>query len=268
MSSSQKPLRRQTAVGIRGLKGVRPIVCVTAYDEPFARLADAAMVDLILVGDSLGMACLGYENTLNVTMEAMVHHTQAARKGVTNALLVTDMPFGSYGGNLQSTLDNAADLIRAGAAAVKLEGRFPVEVESLVKVGIPVMGHIGFTPQSVNVLGGAKVQGRDQDSHKSLIECAQELEKAGAFAIVLELMPVNLARDISKSISIPTIGIGAGAECDGQIQVIHDILGLSAGEYRHSKRYLNLGEVIHCGLSEYVNEVKSKQFPTDDHGFN
>ena len=259
--------KKLTAQSIRLMKGVRPIVCVTAYDEPFARIADLAGIDLILVGDSVGMVSLGMESTLTVSIEDMVHHTKAVKHGITHSLLVADMPFGSYGGTIQRTVDSASALMKAGASAVKLEGLFPDEVQTLVKLGIPVMGHLGFTPQSIHVLGGPKVQGRDTKTGSSLVESAKVLEEAGAFSIVLELTPIKLSQQITEAIGIPTIGIGAGPRCDGQIQVIYDLLGLSEGDYKHAKKYAQLSKVIEDSLKTYSDEVRCSVFPLAENGF-
>jgi 3-methyl-2-oxobutanoate hydroxymethyltransferase len=265
--SSNRDVKPQTAQSIRDLKGKRPIVCLTAYDEPFARFADESGVDLILVGDSVGMVALGMADTLGVSLEAMIHHTRAAKFGVKEALLATDMPFGSYGSSVEQAVNSGVALMKAGASAVKLEGNYPEEVAALVKVGIPVIGHLGMTPQSLNIFGGFKVQGRDGTSRKILLDSAKRLESAGAFAIVLELVPIDLAKEVTEALSIPTIGIGAGPYCDGQIQVIYDILGVTGSNLKHSRRYAELETICKGAISNYVQDVKSQLFPNEENGF-
>ena len=241
-----------------------PIVSVTAYDASGARLADAAGVDVVLVGDSLGMTVLGYSSTLPVTMDDMVRATAAVSRGLSRALLVADMPFMSYQASAQDALRNAGRLLAEGGAhAVKLEGGASVAplVELLVDAGIPVMGHVGLTPQSVNVFGGYKVQGRDVEGAITLVEDCLALEAAGAFSVVLELVPAELAALVSEELTIPTIGIGAGAGCDGQVQVFHDLLGLGTFTPRHAKRYADVGASITKALSAYAADVRAGTFP-------
>ena len=244
------------------------IPCVTAYDYPTARLEDAAGIPVILVGDSLGNVVLGYDTTLPVTMEDMVRHTQAVVRGAPNALVIADMPFMSYQASEESALRNAGRLLQEGGAqAVKLEGGVAVAetVRRIVGAGIPVMGHIGLTPQSVNQLGGYRVQGATLAQAQSLMEDAAALEQAGAFAVVLEVIPGPLAEAVTKRLSIPTIGIGAGAGCDGQIQVVHDILGFGVRTPRHAKRYADLNAVIGQALAAYASDIRGGSFPTAEH---
>jgi 3-methyl-2-oxobutanoate hydroxymethyltransferase len=256
-----------TAPKVRAMKaGGQKVVCVTAYDAVFGRLADEAGVDVILVGDSVANVLLGYRDTLGVTLEEMGHHVRATRAGVERALLVADLPFGSYGASAAQAVESAAYLMKRGAEAVKLEGDFAEEVEAIARTGVPVMGHVGMTPQSVHRFGGFRVQGRGGDGD-AVVEAAKRLDAAGAFAIVLELVPRDLAARITAEVSCPTIGIGAGVACDGQIQVAHDVLGLSKGVFRHAKRYADGGEVLREGLREYAREVRERSFPAEDHSF-
>jgi 3-methyl-2-oxobutanoate hydroxymethyltransferase len=245
------------------------IPMLTAYDYATAKMVDEAGVPLILVGDSLGMVILGYDSTIPVTMEEMIHHTKAVTRGAKNALVVGDMPFMTYS-NVDDALYNAARFMQeAGVQAVKLEGGENVAetVKRVVDCGIPVMGHIGLTPQSINQLGGFKVQGKTPEAAIRLLKDAQALEQAGAFSVVLETMPSPLSRIISQKISIPTIGIGAGPWCDGQVQVISDMLGLYTDFVpKHAKRYARLFETINGAVTDYISEVKSGAFPTDKHG--
>lgn len=241
-----------------------PITMLTAYDYATARIVDAAGCDVILVGDSLGMVSLGYETTLPVTLEAMLHHTAAVVRGVERALVVGDMPFLTYQVSIEQALTNAGRFLKeAGAHAVKLEGgvQMAPTVKRLVDVGIPVMGHIGLTPQSVHAMGGYKMQGKTEEAAAKLVEDAVALEEAGAFSVVLECIPSAVAETISKRLTIPTIGIGAGPHCDGQVQVIHDILGL-AGDFvpKHAKRYADVGAVIADAVARYVAEVREQRF--------
>ncbi|MFA7218098.1 MAG: 3-methyl-2-oxobutanoate hydroxymethyltransferase [Dehalococcoidales bacterium] len=247
------------------------IAMLTAYDYMTAKIVDEAGVPLILVGDSLGMVILGYESTIPVTMDEMIHHTKAVVRGTKNAMVIGDLPFMSYHINAEQALSNAARFIQeAGAQAVKLEGGTNVadKVKKIVDCGIPVMGHIGLTPQSINQLGGHKIQGKDIETAKKLLADAKALEEAGAFAVVLETIPAALAAFISKSISIPTIGIGAGAGCDGQVQVISDILGLFTDFVpKHAKQYVKIAESMSKAVNEYYDEVKSELFPTEAQSF-
>jgi 3-methyl-2-oxobutanoate hydroxymethyltransferase len=247
------------------------IVMTTAYDFPTARLVEDGGADVILVGDTLGMVVLGYDSTLPVTMEDMIHHTKAVMRGSTRALVVGDMPFMSYQIGWQDAMKNAARFMQeAGCGAVKLEGgvRSAEIVAKLVEAGIPVMGHIGLTPQSVNQFGGWKVQGKTPAAAVQLMHDAQALEQAGAFAIVLELVPAPLAELLTQRLSVPTIGIGAGPHCDGQVQVFHDMLGLfDAFAPKHAKRYAEAGALIRDALRQYTAEVKSGAFPTAKQSF-
>lgn len=251
-------------------KGER-IVELTAYEYATAKLVDEAGVPLILVGDSLGMVLLGYENTIPVTMEEMLHHCKAVTRGAKNALVIGDMPFMTYHASVEDALRNAARFIQeAGCQAVKLEGGVTVadKIRRMVECGIPVQGHIGLTPQSVHQLGGYRVQGRTPEAALKLYRDAKAVEEAGAFSVVLETVPAELAAFITRKLSIPTIGIGAGVGCDGQVQVIHDILGLFT-EFipKHAKRYVNLAESIRKAVSQYAQDVKAGAFPTAEHSF-
>lgn len=262
---------KNTAVTFKESKGHEKLSMLTAYDFGTAKLVDEAGINGILVGDSLGMVMLGYEDTLEVTMEDMIHHSKAVSRGAKNALIVTDMPFMSYQTSVYDAVVNAGRLIKEGKAqAVKLEGGLEIvdKVEAIVKAYIPVMGHIGLTPQSINQIGGFKVQGKSEESGRILIESAKALEKAGAFAIVLECVPSKLSKLITESINIPTIGIGAGNDCDGQILVYQDMLGMFSGfKPKFVKRYSELGEEMKKSFIKYDKEVKDKVFPGEEHGF-
>ena len=245
------------------------IVMLTAYDYSTAKLVDEAGVPLILVGDSLGMVMLGYESTIPVTMDEMIHHTKAVARGTKQALVIGDMPFMTYHTNISDALRNAARFIQEGGTqAVKLEGGVTVAetVKRIVECGIPVMGHIGLTPQSIHQLGGHKVQGKTPEAAERLLRDALALEQAGAFAVVLELVPAPLSRLITQKLSIPTIGIGAGLDCDGQVQVISDLLGLFSDFVpKHAKQYAKLAGTIRTALADYIAEVKAGSFPTAEH---
>jgi 3-methyl-2-oxobutanoate hydroxymethyltransferase len=247
------------------------LTMLTAYDYSMAKLIDECGVNGILVGDSLGMVCLGYKDTLSVTMEDMLHHTKAVVRGTVNALVVADMPFMSYQASIYDAVKNAGRFIQeAGAQAIKLEGGAVVcpQIEAIVNAQIPVMGHIGLTPQSVNMFGGFKVQGKSLDDAKKLIEDAKKIEAAGAFAIVLECIPSKLADIISKEISIPTIGIGAGGGCDGQILVYQDMLNMFSDlKPKFVKNFANVGDLMRDGFKLYVKEVSEGTFPSDKHCF-
>jgi len=243
---------------------------LTAYDYATARLVDSAGVPLILVGDSLGMVVLGYESTVHVTLDEMLHHTKAVARGARNAMIVGDMPFLSYHLSAEQALANAGRFLQeANAQAVKLEGGVNVadKVARLVGCGIPVMGHIGLTPQSVNQLGGFKAQGKTAETARCILEDALALSEAGAFAVVLEAIPAELARLITQRIDVPTIGIGAGPFCDGQVQVISDILGLSEYTPRHAKIFACLGEYTTRAVQDFAKEVAAGTFPTEKEGF-
>lgn len=247
------------------------IVMMTAYDCPTARLVEQGGADVVLVGDTLGMVVLGYDSTLPVTMDDIVHHTKAVVRGTEHALVVGDMPFMSYQTGWQDAMRNAARLMQeTGCGAVKLEGgvRSAETVQKLVEAGIPVMGHIGLTPQSVNQLGGFKVQGKTPAAAVQLMHDAQALEQAGAFAIVLETIPAPLAGLLTQRLSVPTIGIGAGAGCDGQVQVFHDMLGMfDAFTPKHARRYAEVGEVIREAVKAYARDVRRGDFPTEKESF-
>ncbi len=247
------------------------LTMLTAYDYSTAKIIDEAGINGILVGDSLGMVCLGYEDTLSVTMEDMIHHTKAVSRGIKNTLVVADMPFMSYQTSVYDAVVNAGRLIKEGRAhVVKLEGGLEVcdKIEAIVKASIPVMAHIGLTPQSVNAFGGFKVQGKDEEAAKRLIEEAIAVEKAGAFAVVLECVPAKLAKIISEKLTIPTIGIGAGSDCDGQILVYQDMLGMySDFTPKFVKKYENLGEKMNIAFKKYIEEVKDGVFPAEEHSF-
>jgi 3-methyl-2-oxobutanoate hydroxymethyltransferase len=242
------------------------IVMLTAYDYSTAKLVDEAGVPLILVGDSLGMVILGYESTIPVTMDDMIHHTKAVVRGTKQSMVIGDMPFMTYHTSVADALRNAARFIQEGGAqAIKLEGGVTVAdtVKRIVECGIPVMGHIGLTPQSVHQFGGHRVQGKTPEAAERLLKDAQALEQAGAFAVVMELVPAPLAKLVTQKLSIPTIGIGAGPDCDGQVQVISDLLGLFSDFVpRHAKQYAKLAGSIKTALADYISEVKDGKFPT------
>jgi 3-methyl-2-oxobutanoate hydroxymethyltransferase len=269
-----KPQRPEkvTAPSLRASKerGER-LVCLTAYDYTMARIVDEAGIDIILVGDSLGNTLLGYGNTVPVTMDQIVMHTLAARRGVQRALLVADMPYGSYHTGDDDAVRNALRLIKEGGAeAIKLEGgrkRAPL-VNRLVDEEVAVMGHIGLTPQSVNKLGGYRVQGKTAETARQLLDDAKALEDAGAFAIVLEVVPREIASLITESVKIPTIGIGAGAGCDIQVLVIHDLLGLSFGKQaRFVRQYANLRETMTDAISRWAEDVRTESYPSDQESY-
>src|SRR5271167_4858967 len=243
------------------------ITCLTAYDYPTARLLDEAGVDVLLVGDSLGMVVLGYDSTLPVTIDEMLHHTRAVRRGTRRALVVSDMPYGSYHADTAESLRNAVRFVKeAGAEAVKVEGgeRRLELIVRLTEAEIPVMGHVGLAHQSLNALGGFRVQGKTADAAEQLLRDARAVEAAGAFAVVLEAVPRELAAQITRELRIPTIGIGAGPDCDGQILVLHDILGLNFGHTaKFARQYANVGEMISRAVSEYCDDVRQGSFPSD-----
>jgi 3-methyl-2-oxobutanoate hydroxymethyltransferase len=247
------------------------ITMLTAYDYVTAKLIDAVGIPMILVGDTLGMVVLGYETTIPVTIEDMLHHTKAVVRGTSNAMIVGDMPFMTYHLSTEQALRNAARFIQeAGTQAVKLEGGVNVadKVKRIVDCGIPVMGHIGLTPQSINQIGGHKIQGRTPEVAAKMLEDARALEQAGVFAVVLETVPSALATLITKKISVPTIGIGAGIGCDGQVQVVNDILGSYTGYIpKHAKQYAKLADIMSKAFSQYLEEVTSGKFPTEANSF-
>ena len=257
-----------TASKLKALKGERKFPVLTAYDALTASLVDGADIPVVLVGDSLGMTVLGYETTLPVSMEEMLHHTTAASRGVENALLIADMPFMSYQPSVEMGLENAGRFIKeAHADAVKIEGgavRTEL-IEALVANGVPVLGHIGLTPQSIKEMGGYKVQGKTSEQARQLMDDAMAVEQAGAFAIVLECVPAELGETISSALAIPTIGIGAGAGCDGQVLVFTDLLGISGKPVpKFVKKYADLNPLIAEALSAYKSEVESGSFPADE----
>lgn len=260
-----------TVSTVKAAKGQEKLTMLTAYDYAMAGLLDSAGVDMILVGDSLGNVMLGYESTLPVTMEEMLHHTKAVVRGVRRALVIADMPFMSYQISIEQGLSNAGRLLKeTGATAVKLEGGREVAplIEKLVACGIPVVGHLGLTPQSVNQLGGFKVQGKSLEAAQRIMDDAKLLTQAGAFAIVLECVPAQLAAAVTAAIEVPTIGIGAGADCDGQVLVCNDFLGINSGfTPKFVKKYRQLNTEIVSAAQEYIQEVKTAQFPAAEHSF-
>lgn len=265
-------MKRTTIHDLKAMKDRgEKFAMLTAYDYPTARLAEEAGVPVILVGDSLGMVVLGYESTVRVTMDDMLHHVKAVMRGSTKAMVVGDLPFMSYQASPEEAVRNAGRLMQeGGATAVKLEGGAAVAetAKRIVDAGIPCMGHIGLTPQSVHQLGGHKVQGKTPAAAVKLLADAQQLEQAGCFAIVLETIPVALARLVSERVSIPTIGIGAGPYCDGQVQVIHDILGLYEDfKPRHARRYMEGADIIRNAISRYVGDVRERRFPSEAESF-
>ena len=265
-------VKRKTILDILQMKTAgEKITVLTSYDYPFARLVDGEGIDIILVGDSVGSVVSGYDTTLPVTMDEMLYHTKAVVRGSEQALIVTDMPFMSYQTDLRDARINAGRLVKEGGAhAVKLEGGVNIAptIRSIVDMDVPVMGHIGLTPQSVHRMGGYKVQGRDEAQACQLLADAQAVEEAGAFAMVLEGIPATLAAEVTAAVSIPTIGIGAGVDCDGQVLVIHDILGLCE-KYspKFVKKYADVSGTIKAGISDYISEVKAGTFPADEHSF-
>ncbi|WP_339319890.1 3-methyl-2-oxobutanoate hydroxymethyltransferase [Paenibacillus sp. FSL R10-2734] len=250
-----------------------PLSMLTAYDYPSALLAEEAGIDLILVGDSLGNVVLGYDTTLPVTIDDMVYHTRSVTRGAQKTFIVADMPFMTYHGSIDETLRGVRRLMQEGRAhAVKMEGGLEIceTVTAVVAAGVPVLGHIGLTPQSVNMIGGYRIQGKDAKDAKRLMDEAKALEAAGAYAVVLELVTEEVAQAISEALSIPTIGIGAGRYCDGQVLVFHDLLRYASPyrEKRFVKTYVDVGNMIREGISQYVQEVKDRSFPDEGHVFN
>lgn len=247
------------------------IAMVTAYDYPSAKLAEEAGSDMILVGDTLGMVVLGYDSTIPVTIEDMIHHSKAVTRGAPNTFVVTDMPFATYHGSLDKTIERASTIMReASVHALKLEGGSEIakQVAALVNTGIPVVGHIGLTPQSVLQIGGWKIQGRNKEQAEKLLSDALALEAAGAFAIVLEMVPEELATYVTSKLSVPTIGIGSGRHCDGQVLVYHDLLSYASPlKPRFVKQYANIGDTVRQAIGQYVNEVKAGQFPEEANVF-
>lgn len=261
------PSPRVTTTALRAMKeSGTPIVVLTAYDFNSARLVEAAGVDAVLVGDSLGMTMLGLDSTLPVTMDDMVRHTAAVSRACSRALVIADMPFGSYQVSIEEAVRNGVRLLAEGGAhAVKVEGADNHTLDVVVRLvdaGIPVMGHVGLTPQSVNTLGGYRTQGKDAATAAMLLDDCVSLELAGAFSVVLECIPAELAARATELVEIPTIGIGAGPDCDGEVQVFHDLLGLGQRKPRHAKRYAEIGAAIQDAVEAYASEVRSKAFPT------
>lgn len=267
--TNRKP---KTTVQIQQMKrDGQPITMLTAYDATFARLIDDAGADMILVGDSLGMVIQGLDNTIPVTLDEMIYHAKAVSRGARNAHIVCDMPFMTYQGDKFEALKNAGRILKeSGAQSVKLEGGRAISdtVAQLVNAGIPVMGHLGLTPQAVHAMGGFKVQGKNPQAAQEIVDDALALERAGAFAIVLEGIPTELARVITQSLTVPTIGIGAGIDCDGQVLVIYDVLGMNPDfQPKFVKKYLNLGELIPEAVRNFKHEVETREFPTRAHSF-
>jgi len=267
--NSATRVERVTVPDLRGRKSAgEKVVMVTAYDYPAARIADRAGVDIVLVGDSLGMVVLGHKTVVPVTLEEIVHHVRAVRRGLKRALLVADLPFGSYQVSAEEALRSAIVLMKEGAQAVKLEGGGSLfsTIRRMTDAGIPVMGHLGLTPQSVHMLGGHRTQGREPEDAERIIQDAKGLESSGAFGIVLETIPASLAARITAEVSILTVGIGAGPACDGQVQVWHDLLGLTTGRsFGHVKRYASLGQTAELALRDYAEDVRQGRFPAKEH---
>ena len=262
-------MKKPTVLELKRRKGAH-LAMLTAYDFPTARLVAEAGVDLILVGDSLGMVVLGYDSTVPVTVDEMAHHTRAARRGAPDAFLIADMPFLSYPSPEQAIATAARLMKDAGADSVKLEGGVEVApvVEALVRAGVPVLGHVGLTPQTASALGGYRLQGKDEESVRRIVEGAVALEQAGCWGVVLELVPAELAKLVTRRIGIPTIGIGAGGDCDGQVLVFHDVVGLFSGfTPTFVKRYAEAGETIREALKRYAEEVRSGAFPAREQSF-
>jgi 3-methyl-2-oxobutanoate hydroxymethyltransferase len=264
--------KKITPVDVQTMKKEgKKISMLTAYDYPMALLEDRAGIEIILVGDSLGMTVLGYENTIPVTMDEMIHHTKAVTRGAKYALIIGDMPFMSYNTSVRDAILNAGRFMKEGGAdAVKLEGGAAVKdtVKAIVKAGIPVMGHIGLTPQTISMLGGFKVQGKDARAAQKIIDDALSLEDAGAFSVLLEAVPAPISKKVTERLKVPTIGIGAGVHCDGQVLVVHDMIGLfDRFTPKFAKRYVNLSELILKAVESYRDEVLKGTFPTDQHSF-
>jgi 3-methyl-2-oxobutanoate hydroxymethyltransferase len=264
-------LKKVTVPAIRAMKGTGRIGVLTAYDYPSAKIADAAGADILLVGDSLGMVVLGYPDTLSVTVDDILHHTRAVVRGTQHALVVADMPYLSYHVSVPESVRNAGRFVQAGAHAVKVEGAKPSRIKTIAAIldaEIPVMGHIGLTPQSLNALGGFKLQGKNADDARRLIDEALALEHVGCFAIVLECVPAELASFITERVTIPTIGIGAGVRCDGQVLVYHDVLGLNDGHVpKFVRKYANASADLQAALTHYLADVRDGSFPSDAESF-
>ncbi|HWP35545.1 MAG TPA: 3-methyl-2-oxobutanoate hydroxymethyltransferase [Thermodesulfobacteriota bacterium] len=265
--------RRVTVPDIRAAKGrPEPLAVLTAYDAPTARLLDEAGVDILLVGDSVGMVVAGLESTLPVTLDEMIYHTRAVCRGRRRALVVTDLPFLSFQVSVEEAVRNAGRVVKEGGAdAVKLEGGVAVtsQVRALVAAGIPVMGHVGLTPQAVRRMGGYRVQGRDPATRAAILEDARALEAAGVFSIVVEGVPRSLGTEVTRAVAVPTIGIGAGPDCDGQVLVLHDLIGLSPAPQppKFVRRYAEVGEAIRRAAAAYVADVRGRRFPSADESY-
>jgi 3-methyl-2-oxobutanoate hydroxymethyltransferase len=261
----EKVNKRITVPAIRAMKATTRIGMLTAYDYPSAKIVDTAGAEIILVGDSLGMVVLGYPDTLSVTVDEMVHHTKAVARGTQHALIVGDMPYLSYHISTEESVRNAGKFIRAGAHAVKIEGGKPQRIrtiEAILDAEIPVMGHIGLTPQSVNALGGFKLQGKNSDDAQRLLDEAVALDQVGCFSIVLECVPAELGALITERVSVPTIGIGAGPACDGQVLVFHDLLGIYDGHTaKFVRRYMNGADDMKAAVTKYLDDVREGRFP-------
>lgn len=268
MSNSPNPQRKKVTVpAVRAMKGKSRIGMLTAYDYPSAKVADAAGADVILVGDSLAMVVLGLPDTLSVTVDDMLHHTKAVVRGTKSALIVADMPYLSYHVSIEESVRNAGRFMQAGANAVKVEGAKVSRIktiEAILDAEIPVMGHIGLTPQSVNAMGGFKLQGKNADDARRLIDEAVALERAGCFSLVLECVPSELAQIITEQVTIPTIGIGAGPSCDGQVLVFHDVLGIYDGHTpKFVRQYAHIADDMQHALEGYLADVRGGQFPDE-----
>jgi len=259
--------KKVTVPAVRAMKSKSRIGMLTAYDYPSGRIADAAGADIILVGDSLGMVVLGYPDTLSVTVDDMLHHTRAVVRGSKSALIVGDMPYLSYHVSVEESVRNAGSFIQAGAHAVKVEGAKPsriTAIEAILDAEIPVMGHIGLTPQSVNAMGGFKLQGKNAEDARRLLDEAVALERAGCFSLVLECVPSELAQMITEQITIPTIGIGAGPSCDGQVLVFHDVLGIYDGHTpKFVRRYAHIAQDMQAALEAFLADVRGGTFPDE-----
>ena len=260
---------RVTVPSVRHAKDSRRLVMITAYDAPTARWGEEAGADILLVGDSLAMVVLGYENTLSVSLDEMIHHARAVSRTAKHCLVVGDLPFGSYQINADDTVAAAVRFLKEAAVhAVKLEGRWPDRIERLVKAGIPVMGHLGLTPQSVHAMGGYRVQGRSYEAAHDLLEAARELELAGCFAIVLEGIPAQVASVITSRLSIPTIGIGAGPDCDGQVLVVHDLLGITPPPMpRFVGSYAAISDQATAAIRHWAEDVRTGKVPTAEQSY-
>lgn len=272
MSTIKKSEKKVTAATLQCMKKKgKKIAVVTAYDATFAKLADMAGAEVIMIGDSLGMVVQGHKNTIPVTIDDIVYHTRAVKRGAVHAHIVSDMPFMSYQSSVEDAVRSAGKLVKVGGAeAVKIEGGTEIakQVEAITSIGIPVMGHIGLQPQSVHKMGGYKIQGKTAGSAKKLMEDALSLQKAGAYSIVLEGIAMETAAEITKNLFVPTIGIGSGAGCDGQVLVIYDLLGMDE-EFspKFVKKYADLSTIIKESIARYNDDVKRSEFPAEEHGF-